>query len=289
MAFLGGAIAGSFLGLLAGGIFGSGNSTSYSATTNTYVDTLSQVMVTNLNSANQTARFVQNIVTKDVRFECGEFEVSNKADVNMQAIGTLDAQTTTKMVNQIMQWIRNDIENNTTVRTSFLGSLPPNTTVTDIYNNMSTVVRSTVSISNVNSIRQALLAQQQISIGGGDVVSGAACRINNTLSVRMVAEAVLKAVSNALLSNTLTNAVMSSLKNTYNGTATGIFGPLEALFSAIGWAVAAVIAIVAIMIIIKVFGGIFSKKSQEQSTQPNPLVLGLLASASGSEKEGTSK
>lgn len=285
MAFLGGAIVGTLLGGLAASVFGSGaNSTTFTSTTNQYVETLSTAMIRNMQSVNQLVSVSQSINISGAIVNCtGPVVIANDAGVDTQIVGQLDANTTTDMSNRILTQIANEMTNNSKIRTSFLSSLPSNTTVQDIYNNITMVTRSVVTVENVNSIRQALMANQTINIGPGTEIYGTACNITNTVSVRMLAQAILNSLSNTLITNDLTSTVMNTLRNAYDAEARGLLEPLADIARAIIWAIFGIVLVVVIIVVIS----LVLKSTRAVPSQQNNSVLDmlLLQEALGSSKD----
>lgn len=282
-----GAIAGTLLGGLAASVFGSGaNSTTFTSTTNQYVESLSTAMISNMLSVSQLASVSQSININGAIVKCsGPVVISNDANVDTKIVGQLDAKTTTEMSNRILTQIANEMTNNSKIRTSFLSSLPSNTTVQDIYNNITMVTRSVVTVENVNSIRQALMVNQSVNIGPGTEIYGTACNITNTVSVRMLAQAILNSLSNTLLTNDLTSTVMNTLRNAYEAEARGLLDPLSDIARAIIWAIFGIVLVVIIIVVIS----LVLKSTRAAPAQQNNSVLDtlLLQEALGSSSRTT--
>lgn len=285
MAGLLGLAAGALLTGLAVAAFGDGNSgansNTYTGTFSQVTESLSNVMITQLQETNQSATINQNItIEPGTDFSlCGSTNIKNEANVQMQAMGTFNSQSAAQVQNAVMQQITNDLTNDSNIATSFLSWLPKNTTLTNLNQTMHSIVRNVFSAENLNSMKQSIMANQNITVNGK--LGGSSCTVTNTFSARMLAQNSLQALTNAMYSNSFTQEAMNAIKNKYVATARGPLDFLGDIGKIIAYAVIGIVAVVVILIVI----GMVIKLTTSKSAAPAPqqqnsaLTTALIASA----------
>lgn len=284
---LGGLVAGSLLGILAAGFTDAGAvRNEFRSQYNQVVDAVTQVMQNAIQDTSQTADITQKI---DIgRLQCGgNVNVINRADARLIAIGRIDARSAAQIQNEIAQRIQNDITNDTKITTNPFSWLPRNTTLTDISQNMTSVIRQTYTSTNLNSIRQSLIANQVIT--HGVIEAGGDCNITNEFNARIIAQASLQVLSQALFTNSFTQQAMTNLRNKYVGEGRGLFDFLGDFARILAFGIIGIIIVIVIVVIV---GAVLRARSG--TTAPTALANSflplLLASVfSGSKKEKTEK
>ena len=283
MATLLGIAAGTLLTGLALSAFGDGNSgansNTYTATFSQVTESLSEVMQRALQETNQSAVINQSItIAPDADFSlCSSTNIKNEADVQMQAIGTFNSQSAATIQNAVNQAITNDLTNNSNITTSFLSWLPKNTTLTDLNQTMHSIVRNVYTSENLNSMRQSIMANQNITIHGK--MGGTSCNITNKFSAKMLAQNSLQSLTNAMFSNSFTQEAMNSIKNKYTGTARGPLDFLGDIGKIIAYAVIGIVAIVIILIVIGMVIKLTTSKNAPAPQQNSALTTALIASS----------
>lgn len=282
MAGVGGVILGGLLMGCALQAFG-GTNNRYSDQYNLVTESLGEVIQRSMQSTTQAVLINQTIKIEGAIFYCPNgFSATNTNNVEGYAIGTFDSKSTAEIINAINNSISNEIRNDTNVKTSFFGSLPPNTNATDMERNIHQVVRQVFTSENLNTMRQSLQANQ-IQSFNNVLITGATCTLTNNMAVKMMAQTSLRALTQALYNNSFTNQFMTSLSNKYVGVAQGIFGPLEGFLQVLAWGIVGVLVIVGIVVGIGLVLKLTQKKPAETTTPTtgglSPAALALLASS----------
>lgn len=255
--------------------FSKGNQTAFNVQSNAVVETLSNVIFSSMEKINQGVEITQNVVVgKNINIQCtGNVEIINKAVADMESVGEFTSESVADIQNTVMNMIKRDLVNDANIRTGFLSSLPPNITNISVEDNFRSIVQNVYSVTNMNLIKQSVVVNQNVVIGDGTRISGAMCRIGNTISTQLMAQASLNALSKAAFSNSVTNSIMTSISNKYKAVAEGPLDIFRGLIDAIGLLLGGIVIIVVIAVIVGIIIKLFKGGGETQKTDVTDLLL----------------
>ncbi len=279
-------IAGVGTGLLvslATALFNPGNKTNFDVRTNILINTISEVIYRNMQDIHQATNITQNIIIGE-GFDatlCRNTIITNNTVSKMRSVGTFDAKAVANIQNTIMNMIQQELVNDANVRAAWLSALPPNTTNVNVENNFRSVVQNVYSVTNMNTIKQSLIINQNLIIGANSKVAGDLCTLENTVSMQLMATASLAALSTASFENTVTNSIMTSIRNQYKAIGEGPLSFLSGLLDGLMILVVGIIIVVVITAIVGIGIKLFRGSGAPETSNLNLLPLLFTSSKAG--------
>lgn len=160
--------------------------------------------------------------------DCKDLDIRQTLKANSKIISQISSSTSADMKSEMNNELQNSIEQAAKAAMGFMamGNIDSNNT-TRIVNRVQQISQSVMSTSNLNSIFNQVVAKQNMEITLKNI-KGEACKISQDVMVDMFTQAVVENLANAIMSDTMINKIVNSVSQKSDSTIRGLDDALKA-------------------------------------------------------------